>query len=68
MTIDQKQQKYINLALVGVGLVGVIVSVLVYLDNKKHAKIKDEVASLDREIKFLELALKEKEAKRVGVI
>ena len=68
MTIDQKQQKYINLALVGVGLVGVIVSVLVYLDNKKHAKLKDEVASLDKEIKVLELAMKEKEAKSHGLI
>ena len=68
MTIDQKHQKYINLALVGVGLVGVIVSVLVYLDNKKHAKLKDEVASLDKEIKVLELAMKEKEAKSHGLI
>ena len=68
MTIDQKQQKYINLALVGVGLVGVIVSVLVYLDNKKHAKIKNDVAVLDKEIKALELVMKEKEAKIQGLI
>lgn len=68
MTIDQKQQKYINIALVGVGLIGVIVSILVYVDNKKHSKLKDDVTKLDKEIKVLELALKEKEAKAKGVV
>jgi hypothetical protein len=68
MKTEQKQQKYINLALVGIGLIGVVVSVLVYLDNKKHAKIKDDVATLDKEIKVLELAMKEKEAKIHGLI
>jgi energy-converting hydrogenase Eha subunit C len=68
MTLDQKQQKYINLALVGIGLIGVLVSVLVYLDNKKHAKLKEEVANLDKEIKVLDLALKQKEAIKNGVV
>ena len=68
MTVDQKQQKYINLALVGIGLIGVVVSVLVYLDNKKHTKLKTEVASLDKDIKVLELALKEKQAKENGIV
>ena len=68
MTVDQKQQKYINLALVGIGLIGVIVSLLVYLDNKKHSKLKGDVVKLDSQIKQLELALKTDEAEKKGVI
>lgn len=68
MTIDQKQQRYISIALVGVGLIGAIVSVLVYLDNKKHARLRHEIAGLDKQIKHLDLALKENEAKKKGVL
>lgn len=68
MKIDQKQQRAINIALVSIAFIGVVVSVLAYLENKKHAKIKEEVAQLDKEIKTLELALKEKEAKKSGIV
>jgi energy-converting hydrogenase Eha subunit C len=67
MTVDAKQQKTINIALVGIGLIGAVVSFLVYLDNKKHAKLRDEVALLDREIKVLDLALKKRVAQENGV-
>jgi energy-converting hydrogenase Eha subunit C len=67
MTVDERQQKAINIALVGIGLIGVIVSVLVYLDNKKHAKIKEEVTLLDKEIKVLDLALKKQKVQENGL-
>jgi len=67
MTVDAKQQRAINIALVGIGLVGVIVSILVYLDNKKHAKIKAEVDTLDKEIKVLDLALKKHKIQQTGL-
>ena len=67
MTVDARQQKAINIALVGIGLIGVIVSVLVYLDNKKHAKIKEEVTLLDKEIKVLDLALKKQKVQENGL-
>ena len=67
MTIEVKQQKAINMALVGIGLVGVVVSILVYLDNKKHAKIKEEVTMLDKQIKEMDLALKKHELKKTGL-
>lgn len=67
MTVDVRQQKAINIALVGIGLIGVIVSVLVYLDNKKHAKIKEEVTLLDKEIKVLDLALKKQKVQENGL-
>ena len=68
MTVEAKQQKAINIALVGIGLIGVIVSVLVYLDNKKHDKIKEEVALLDKEIKLFDLALKKHQAQSEGLV
>lgn len=67
MTVDEKQQKAISVALVGIGLIGVIVSILVYLDNKKNAKIKEEVSILDKEIKTLDLALKKHETESKGL-
>jgi hypothetical protein len=68
MTADIKQQQTINIALVGIGVIGVIVSILVYLDNKKHAKIKEEVAILDKEIKLFDLALKKHQAQSKGIV
>lgn len=67
MSIDQKQQHLINIALVGVGIIGMVVSVLVYLENKKHSKIKGDIIMLDKQIKELDLQLKQDELKRKGV-
>lgn len=60
-------QRQVNIALTGITLVGVVIAVLVYLDNKKHEKIKEDTLRLDKEIKTLELALKQYEAKKTGV-
>lgn len=67
MKIDQKQQISINIMLVSIGAIGVIVSILVYIDNKKHAKLRDQVSVLDKQIKHLDLALKEDDAKKRGI-
>ena len=58
----------INIMLVSIAAIGVIISVLVYLDNKKHAKLRHEISFLDKEIKHLDLALKSDEAKKKGVL
>lgn len=68
MTIDKKQQILINLALVGVGLAGAVISALVYYDNLKHSKLRDDVANLDKEIKLIELELKKDQAKQNGLL
>ena len=61
--IDIKQ-KTINTILVITGLVTTTIAVLVYLDRKKHEKITSELASLDKEIKSLQLyELKNKNGK-----
>jgi hypothetical protein len=44
-----------------------IVGALAYMQSKKHAKINDEILSLDKEIKTIELALKKKEAQASNV-
>lgn len=54
MSIDI-QQKTINTILVITGMVSASIAVLVYLDNKKHQKINEELSHLDREIKSLQL-------------
>lgn len=59
-----------NIALIGIGLtfVSVIVGVLVYLDNKRHSRIKLENEKLQREINTIELALKQKKAEENGIV
>lgn len=68
MLVDKKQQILINLALVGVGLAGAVISALIYYDNVKHAKLRDQVAVLDKEIKTIELELKKDEARHNGIL
>lgn len=66
--IDAKQGRAIQYIIASVTLLTGIVGVLAYLETKKHAKINDEVLSLDKQIKTLELALKKSEAKENGIV
>lgn len=58
------QNRYI--ALIGLGLTGlsVLIGILVYLDNKKHSKLKLDNERLQKEISTMELALKQKEVEK----
>jgi len=66
--IDVKQGKSITYMVVIITALTGIVGVLAYLENKKHNKINDEVLSLDKQIKTLELALKKNEAVQNGIV
>lgn len=59
--IDSRQQKQIAIIGLGLTFVSVLIAGLVYIENKKHARIKEETLRLDREIKTLDLALKKQE-------
>lgn len=67
-SIDAKQGRAIQYIVASVTILTGIVGVLAYLETKKHAKINDEVLSLDKQIKTLELALKKSEAKENGIV
>lgn len=68
MTVDARQAKAINIIIVMVTTLTAVVGVLAYLENKKHAKINDEVLRLDKEIKILELAKKKNELRQMSAI
>jgi|APFre7841882793_1041355.scaffolds.fasta_scaffold00126_3 hypothetical protein len=55
MTINDKQNRHITLIIGGIAALGGIVALLGYLNSRKHTKIKEEIALLDRTIKELEL-------------
>jgi hypothetical protein len=55
MKINDKQNRYITLIIGGVAALGGVVALLGYLHSRKHTKIKEEIALLDRTIKQLEL-------------
>ena len=53
--IDSIQSKQIKFILTALFALGGLSAFLVYLDNKKHSKLKTEVMNLEKEIKQLEL-------------
>jgi|LakMenEpi13Oct10_1017325.scaffolds.fasta_scaffold66876_1 hypothetical protein len=53
--IDIAQSKQIKFILTALFALGGLSAFLVYLDNKKHSKLKTEVMHLEKEIKQLEL-------------
>ena len=55
MTINDKQNRYITLVIGGLAALGGITAFIGYMHSRKHNKIKEEVALLDKAIKELEL-------------
>lgn len=55
MTINDKQSKMINLIIGGLAALGGITAFIGYMHSRKHNRIKEEVALLDKAIKELEL-------------
>lgn len=66
--IDKKQQLAINLLIAFVGVITATIGVMAYRDNRKHQLVQQDIFKQDAQIKELELALKQDEAKRKGVI
>lgn len=61
ITTDKIQNRYI--AVIGLGLTGlsVLIGILVFIDNKRHSRVRLENEKLQREINTMELALKQKQ-------
>ena len=55
MELDLLQEKKIKWLIVGLGALSAVVAVLVYLDQRKHNGVKEELMALDKEIKMLQL-------------
>jgi uncharacterized membrane protein YciS (DUF1049 family) len=53
--IDIVQSKQIKFILAALFALGGLSAFLVYLDNKKHSKLRSEVMDLEKQIKELEL-------------
>ena len=60
--VNERQDRSLSYLIVTMTALTAIVGALAYMQSKKHAKINDEILSLDKEIKTIELALKKKEA------
>jgi hypothetical protein len=63
MTINDKQSRMINIVIGSLAALGGITAFIGYMHSRKHNKIKEEVALLDKAIKELELHEKTKVAK-----
>lgn len=53
--LDLLQDKKINWLIAGFAILGSIVAVVAYIDQKKHNDLQKEVIELDRELKRLQL-------------
>jgi Na+-transporting NADH:ubiquinone oxidoreductase subunit NqrC len=56
MELDIFQAKQIRGLIIAFGALSAVVAVLVYADQRKHNKVQQEILSLDKEIKLLQLA------------
>lgn len=52
---DLLQESKIKWLIAGLGALGGIVALLVYLDQKKHNSVQKEIFALDKEIKLMQL-------------
>ena len=55
MHIDLLQEGKIKWLVAGLGALGGVVALLIYLDQKKHNDVEKEIFELDKEIKLLQL-------------
>jgi hypothetical protein len=55
MNLNLLQESKIKWLIAGLGALGGIVALLVYLDQKKHNEVQKELFALDKEIKTLQL-------------
>lgn len=55
MNLNLLQDKKIKWLIAGLTVVGGIIGVLVYVDQKKHNKVQRDLFALDKEIKMLQL-------------
>lgn len=53
--LDLLQDKKINWLIAGIAILGSIVAVVAYIDQKKHNDLQKEVIELDKELKKLQL-------------
>ena len=53
--VDLIQESKIKWLIAGLGALGGIVALLVYLDQKKHNSVQKEIFALDKEIKLMQL-------------
>ena len=53
--VDLLQESKLKWLIAGLGALGGIVALLVYLDQKKHNEVEKQIFALDKEIKMLQL-------------
>lgn len=53
--IDAKQERRINLVFGLVAALSGIAAILIYIDNRRHSQIQEEILALDRELKEQQL-------------
>lgn len=55
MNLDILQEHKIKWLIAGLGALGGVVALLVYMDQKKHNQVEKELFAIDKEIKTLQL-------------
>lgn len=53
--IDSKQERNINLLFAAIAALSGIAAILIFVDNRRHSKVQEEIFELDRELKELQL-------------
>jgi hypothetical protein len=53
--IDSKQEKRLNFLFGLIAALSGIAAIMIYIDNRRHSRVQEEILSLDKELKELQI-------------
>jgi uncharacterized protein YjfI (DUF2170 family) len=53
--IDGKQEKRLNFLFGLIAALSGIAAIMIYVDNRRHSKVQEEILDLDKELKLLQI-------------
>ena len=53
--IDNKQEKRLNFLFGLIAALSGIAAIMIYVDNRRHSKVQEEILDLDKELKMLQI-------------
>ena len=55
LSVNSKQEKSLNLIFGLVAALSGLAAILIYIDNRRHSKVQEEINELDRELKKMQI-------------
>ena len=56
ISVNSRQEKRLNLIFGLIAALSGLAAILIYIDNRRHSKVQEEIFALDKELKQLQLS------------